>query len=237
MSKGKVYLIPNVLGENTYELSIPDYNSSAIKHITRFIVEDPKAARALLKKANLDAGLDNILFYSMSKKRASDDERQELLKALLDGEDLGMISDAGLPAVADPGDSLIAYFHTFGIEMIPLVGPSSIMLALMASGLNGQQFAFHGYLPKERPERVRELKRLEQVVLQKKITQIFIETPYRNHHLREDILSVLNGSIRLCIACNLLTPKQKILMKSIAEWKRMIALPDIDKQPAVFLIG
>jgi 16S rRNA (cytidine1402-2'-O)-methyltransferase len=237
MAKGKLFLIPNVLGENTYDLSIPLYNASAIKHIQRFVVEDPKAARSLLKKAGLDTNLDDLLFYFMSKKRSTDEDRQELLMALLAGEDIGMISDAGLPAVADPGESLVAYFHSFGIEMVPLVGPSSIMLSLMASGLNGQQFSFNGYLPKERPDRIKELKRLEQLVLQRKTTQIFIETPYRNHHLREDILSVLNNSVRLCIASNLLSGKQKILMKTIAEWKAMKTLPDIDKQPAVFLIG
>lgn len=233
MKKGTLYLIPTPLGEGVLEASIPAGLVVTIRNIRHFVVEDLRTTRRFLKKVDKNTDIDSLRFYELNE-HSRDEETAILLKPLLEGHDMGLMSEAGTPCVADPGASLVTLAHAAGIRVAPLVGPSSITLALMASGFNGQNFTFHGYLPVDRKARQQALRRLEQEAMQNDQTQIFIETPYRNMKMLESIIDTLRPSTLLCIAANLTGTEEFIRTLSVGEWKKEI--PGIHKQPAVFLI-
>jgi 16S rRNA (cytidine1402-2'-O)-methyltransferase len=234
----KLYLVPNTINEESHRLSgaggnlLPDYIAQAIKDVRVFFVEEPKSGRRLLKSLNAQFPFSDCRFFDLNE-HSNPKQIQEYADILKEG-DCAIISEAGCPCVADPGAELVFLAHQNKIEIIPLVGPSSILLALMASGLNGQSFAFNGYLPKGRPERTQKIKMLEDRSLKEKQTQIFMETPYRNQNVLEDILAVARENTHLCIACDITGPAQTIKTMSIKEWKRSPI--NIDKKPALFLI-
>jgi 16S rRNA (cytidine1402-2'-O)-methyltransferase len=232
--QGTIYLIPTTLGD-TAEIAdvIPVRINQIINTIDEYIVENEKSARHYLKKIGIAKPLQEIILHPLNKH--TDVKQISIyLKAIDEGKHIGIISEAGCPGIADPGAEVVKLAHKKNITVIPLVGPSSIFLALMASGFNGQNFAFNGYLPKERGERIKKIKELEKLAQQKNQTQLFIETPYRNSHLMEDLLANCNNQTLLCIACDITLPKEFIKTKSINDWKKQI--PDINKRPAIFLI-
>ncbi len=227
-----LYLIPSTLGETPPSAVLPEGTLSVLKHITTYVVEELRTARRFLSSAGLRGQIDRLEFHTLNE-HTSEDEVKALLP-LFGAGDVGLITEAGLPAVADPGSALVSLCHRNGIRVIPLVGPSSLMLALMASGLDGQSFAFRGYLPAKTDERRAAIKRVEKDSAAFRQTQIFIETPYRNDSLMEDFLSGLGGNTKLCIAADITLPTETILTKSVAEWRRDNLI--IGKRPCVFLI-
>jgi 16S rRNA (cytidine1402-2'-O)-methyltransferase len=231
--QGILYLIPTTLGDTAETADvIPVKINTIINQIDEYIVENEKSARHYLKKIGIKKPLQEIILHPLNQHTASQ-EISGYLKSIAEGKNIGIISEAGCPGVADPGAEVVAIAHTRNIKVVPLVGPSSILLSLMASGFNGQSFTFHGYLPKERGERIKKLKELEKAA-QKQQTQLFIETPYRNMHLLEDMLSTCDGATKLCIACDITLPTEFIKTKRMTEWKKQ--LPDINKKPTIFLI-
>jgi 16S rRNA (cytidine1402-2'-O)-methyltransferase len=234
--KGKLFLIPNLIAEGTLSRAIPVENAAMIRHIKHFASESPKGARQYLKFVQLDVPLDEIEWYSIHKKKGGD-EIPELIALLKNGTDVGVISDAGCPAIADPGENLIYSCHIQGIEIIPLVGPSSIILSLMASGFNGQDFHFVGYLPKDKVERMRELKKMEEVIFRKGTTYIFIETPYRNIQLLEELIKTLDNSTKICVAAGLTSASEFVKSQSVGSWKTCTVPNQIQDIPAIFLLG
>lgn len=235
--QGKLYLIPNLLGGNSLQ-TIPAYVQQLVQHITVFIVENTKEARRYLVKLGLNSNgksVNELIFLELDK-HTPEFVFTNYLQHALEGKDIGLISDAGCPAVADPGSLIVRHAHQKNIEVVPLVGPSSLLLALMASGLNGQQFAFSGYLPIEQTKRIQHIKKLEQLVFRENQTQIFIETPYRNQALFSDILKTCRPDLHLCIAANLTLPTQYAKTHAIATWKNLPP-PQLHKIPAVFLLG
>jgi 16S rRNA (cytidine1402-2'-O)-methyltransferase len=233
MKKGKLYLIPSLLSEDNPDV-IPPETLRIIYSLNNFIVEDEKTARHFLKAIRYPMPLQE-LNLSVLNEHTEVQKIPDLLIPAGAGNNMGLISEAGCPAVADPGSELVAAAHEKKIEVVPLTGPSSILLALMASGLNGQNFSFQGYLPKERLARIRALKEMERQIISKNQTQIFIETPYRNQHVLEDILENCSPGLRVCLAAALTSAKQSVHTDSISNWKRHI--PDIHKIPVVFLLG
>ena len=233
MPHGTLYLIPTPLGEGPLESVIPAAVRALAARLDTFIVEHPKTARAFLKQVGTQLPLQQVTLMELSE-HTKPGELDALIAPLLAGKDVGLISEAGCPAVADPGANLVRLSHRKGIRVVPLVGPSSLMLALMASGLNGQRFAFHGYLPVDKAKRKKKLQELEFASRSRDETQIFIETPYRNQALLQAIVEICNGETELCVASELTTPMERIATKTIADWKK--ALPEIDKQPTVFLL-
>jgi 16S rRNA (cytidine1402-2'-O)-methyltransferase len=229
----KLYLIPNLLGEDNWENVLPARARDACQQIKHFIVEDTRTARRFLKKLDKSIDIDTLTFYELNKF-TSQAEKEHMLDPLLAGADMGIITEAGCPGIADPGAEVVALAHKKNIRVVPLVGPSSILLALMASGLNGQNFAFNGYLPVKQAERTTRIRQLEKRAQTEKQTQIFIETPYRNNQLAADILQSCQANTQLCIACNLTLDDEFISTKPISAWKNH--LPDLDKKPAIFLI-
>lgn len=230
---GKLYLIPTPIGAETIVWAIPAAVQQVVATISYFIVEHPKTARQFLKQLNYEQPLQSITMLTLNEHTAQKDF-PALLEPLLAGHDVGLMSEAGCPGVADPGAALIRLAHQHGISVVPLVGPSSIILALMASGLNGQCFAFHGYLPVEYTVRAKKIMELEKISINLRQTQIFIETPYRNQKLLEQLVSVCRDTTDLCIASQLTSAHEKIATKSIRKWRA--ALPDINKIPAIFLL-
>ena len=231
--KGKLYLIPSPLGENDPAEVIPGPVLKSLESFRTFVVEEVRTARRYLSKAGLRGKIGDLEFHELNEH--TDQATIEGYIRLFDGgNDVALISEAGLPAVADPGAQLVALAHRHGIEVVPFVGPSSLMLALMASGLNGQSFAFCGYIPAKTDERRSKLKTLEKVSSQLRQTQILIETPYRNDSLFADILSVCGPSVRVCVACNITMPDAYIKTKKISEWKKEGL--SIGKRPCVFLL-
>ena len=232
---GKLFLLPSSLGESPISRVIPQYNQEIILHIRHFYVESEKSARQFLRKSGFKIDFSEVELILLNEHIiASKTDLSGHLKPLLEGYDAAILSDAGCPAVADPGAEIVKIAHQKHIQVIPLVGPSSILLALMASGMNGQGFTFLGYLPKEKNERIRKIKLAETDANQKKQTQIFIETPYRNQHVFNDILSVCKNDTLLCLALDISTNSEAIVTKRVDEWKRQI--PEIGKRQAVFLI-
>ena len=231
--KGKLYLIPSPLGENDTSEVRPLPVLKSLEGFRTFVVEEVRTARRYLSKAGLKGKIDGLQFFELNEHTDAATV-ESYLKLFNDGNDVALISEAGLPAVADPGAQLVALAHRHGIEVIPAVGPSSLMMSLMASGLNGQSFAFCGYIPAKTDERRSKLKLLEKVSSQLKQTQIIIETPYRNDSLFKDILSTCSPSTRLCIAANITMPDAYIKTKTIAQWKKEEIT--IGKRPCVFLI-
>ena len=233
MKTGQLFLLPAPLGNDAVSKQIPDYNKHIINEISYYIVEDIRTARRYLKQLKPDLTLDNLKFAELNE-HTRDHELIDILQPVLNGDDVGLISEAGLPCVADPGNNLVFMAHQLGIRVVPLVGPSSIMLALMASGFNGQNFVFHGYLPIDKRLRERKLKELEGIAWKNDQTQIFIETPYRNMQMLESITHVCRADSRLCIAANLLSSNEMIVNKTVKDWKS--SKLNFNKQPAIFLI-
>ena len=229
-----LYLIPVTLGNTPIEQVLPAYNKQVICNIRHFIVEEVRTARRFLKQVDRDINIDELTFYPMGK-HADAASFSKYLDALRNGKDMGVISEAGCPAVADPGADVVAIAQREGLKVVPLVGPSSILLAVMGSGFNGQSFAFHGYLPIAPTDRAKRLKQLENRSAAEHQTQLFIETPYRNHKIIADILSACNPRTRLCIASGLTTEKEYICSKTVKEWKQAPP-PDLNKIPTIFAI-
>lgn len=230
---GKLYLIPNVLSDSNWQNVLPTRVFTILSETQFFIVENIRTARRFLKKVNKEIDIDKLTFFELNKY-TDDADLPKFLEPAKEN-DVAVISEAGCPGVADPGAEIVKLAHQKNIPVVPVVGPSSILLALMASGLNGQHFAFHGYLPVHTNDRVRALNLLEKKVKNEQQTQIFIETPYRNNQLIKDIFKTCSSTTLLCIAANLTAENEFIHTKKIQEWKKQT--PDLHKQPAIFLIG
>jgi 16S rRNA (cytidine1402-2'-O)-methyltransferase len=233
---GKLYLVPVTLGDE----SLPSHIFSAsqleiICSIKEFVVENEKSARAFLKKAGTKIPMPELILHPIGK-HISPHEMSSYLNNAKKGETIGLLSEAGCPGVADPGAEIVRMAHLAEITVVPMIGPSSLLLALMGSGMNGQKFHFHGYLPIDKTDRARFLKQIERDTQQNGTTNFFIETPFRNNHLLEDVLKTLDNATRFCIACDLTLTTEFIQTKKIGDWKKNPA-PDLHKRPAVFLIG
>jgi len=233
MPYGTLYLIPVPLAEQAAAKSFTPYLIDTINGIKEYIVENEKTARKFLKEAGLKTPQSELVIHDYGKHNRQDDTI-EFFKGLQAGNDVGLMSEAGCPGVADPGAALVAKAHRMGIKVVPLVGPSSILLALMASGFSGQSFAFHGYLPIDKVQRSKKIKELEQISVQDDQTQLFIETPFRNNPMLEEILRTANSKTKLCIACDLTAATELVQTKTIAEWQKN--KPELHKRPAIFLI-
>ncbi len=234
LNKGKLYLIPTILGEDTRDLFLSNIALHHIKRINVFIVEKIKTARKHIKLSCQDKNINNIIFYEYGKHNKLSLEK-DFLPHILNKQDVGILSESGLPCIADPGSKIVEYAHNLNINVIPISGPSSIFLSLMASGMNGQNFSFNGYLPIERKERSYTIKKLEHLARKSNQTQIFIETPYRNNKLFETIINTCNNKTKLCIAANITKKDEYIKTMSIIEWKKEKI--DLHKKPCVFLIS
>jgi len=234
-TKGKLYLIPNTLGESALEDIIPQGNINKILQIKHFIVEDLRNARRFLSKAGWRGKIEELAFYELNEHTKTKDIIKHLEQAEK-GIDIGLLSDAGTPCVADPGADIVAMAHSKGIQVVPLVGPSSILLALMASGFNGQNFTFLGYLPRERGNRERSIKDLEKKIFRLHQTQIFIETPYRNNQMLESLAKSCSPSTRICVATDLSLETESIISQTAEEWRKMHTNIDIHKRNTIFLL-
>lgn len=230
---GILYLIPSPLGENEPREVIPASVLELLPGLQHFVVEELRTVRRYLSKAGLKGKIAELNLYELNEHTLEKDV-ENYVKILMEGNDVGLISEAGLPAVADPGAKLVELAHRYDIEVRPLVGPSSLMLALMASGLNGQCFAFTGYLPVKPEERKAKIRTIEKVSVQLKQSQIIIETPYRNDQLLADMLSVCSPNTRICVAADITLPTQTIKTKSVAQWKKEKIT--IGKRPCVFVM-
>ena len=228
-----LYLLPVTLGDTAIEKVLPSHNKEVILGIKHFIVEDVRSARRFLKKVERSINIDELTFYPLNK-HTSPEDISGYLKPLQAGESMGVISEAGCPAVADPGADVVAIAQRKNLKVVPLVGPSSIILSVMGSGFNGQSFAFHGYLPIDPNERIKRIKALEGRIYTENQTQLFIETPYRNNKMMEDIVKNCRPTTKLCIAANITCEDEYIKTKTIKEWQGK--LPDLSKIPCIFLI-
>jgi 16S rRNA (cytidine1402-2'-O)-methyltransferase len=233
MEYGKLYLIPSSLGSNSTEYFWPAGNLLRIRHIHHFIVENVRSARRFLRLAGYDQDFEKVHFFLLNK-HTTDIESGEFLNAAKHGYDIGLLSEAGVPCIADPGQTIVKQAHRIGIGVVPLTGASSILLGLMASGFNGQHFVFHGYLPIQKKDRVLKIKEIEKKAFHNDQTQIFMETPFRNNQLLADLLSICSAETMLCIACDLTLPTEYIRTFSIQEWKKK--MPDLNKRPGIFLL-
>lgn len=228
-----LYLLPVTLGDTPTATVLPAYNSEVIAGIRHFIVENVRSARRFLRKVDPLFDIDGSLFYELNK-HTSPEAVSAYLAPLSKGHPVGVISEAGCPAVADPGADVVAIAQRKGYKVVPLVGPSSIILSVMASGFNGQSFAFNGYLPVKPDERVKRLRQLEQRIYNEEQTQIFIETPYRNGKMVEDILATCRPQTKLCIAANLTCEGEYVRTRTVNEWKGRV--PELSKIPCIFLL-
>ena len=232
MQKPNIYLLPMLLAENSHQEVLTPFALETIKSLKVFFVENVKTNRRFISSLKAGIVIDDLEFIEINQ----DSKFEEIFNEVNNlSSHAGIISEAGCAGVADPGALVVEVAHQLGLKVKPLVGPNSILLALMASGFNGQSFAFHGYLPIKEDERVKKLRFLEKEALQKKQTQIFMETPYRNNQMLASILTSLNGNVRLCIACDITAENEFIQTRSIEAWKRK-GLPDLNKRPAIFLI-
>jgi 16S rRNA (cytidine1402-2'-O)-methyltransferase len=230
---GNLYLIPTTLGESETARVIPSDVAAIVKEIKYFIVENIRTARRYLRKLDPQLNIDELVFFELNQHTESH-LMEEFLKPVIEGFDVGIISEAGCPGVADPGAEVVKLAHLKHIRVIPLVGPSSILLSLMASGMNGQNFAFIGYIPVKPIERVKAIRDIEKRSAMEKQTQIFIETPYRNTALMNDLITTLSDQTRLCVASDITLATEYIKTQTIAQWKNSI--PDLNKRPTIFLI-
>ena len=228
-----LYLIPVTLGDVPPAMVLPAQVFDVIRELDEFIVENARSARRFLRKAGYERDFDEVTFHMLNKHTA-EGEAASFVKSVKDGKPVGLLSEAGVPCLADPGAEVVKYCHTASIRIIPLTGPSSVILALMASGFNGQNFAFHGYLPIETAALKSRIRELESAVIQNEQTQIFIETPYRNNRLLKYLVSVCKPGTKLCVAAELTTKNEKVISASVSEWKKMPV--DFHKKPAVFLL-
>lgn len=235
--KGVLYMIPCPISDSSaMEDVLPQGNKRVIDSLDYFIVENVRSARRFLSKAKIERRIDDLEFVELNEHTIAGQAIEAMIKPIMEGRSAGVISEAGVPGVADPGALVVEAAHRKGIRVVPLVGPSSILLALMASGLNGQSFAFNGYLPVKPPERAKALKTLERKAIVEHQSQIFIEAPYRNVKLAEQILAVCGAECHLTIACDITSPYEVIKTLRVAEWRRQ-GLPDIAKRPTIFIIG
>jgi 16S rRNA (cytidine1402-2'-O)-methyltransferase len=230
---GKLYLIPVGLGDSNPDKVFPPMNSRIIENINDFIVENEKSARKFIKSILPEKSQQELRLSALNKFTEAADI-PGFLDAAKEGRNVGLLSEAGCPGVADPGAEIVKLAHRFNIQVVPLVGPSSILLAMMASGMNGQSFTFHGYLPIDKKERKNELKQLERISAEKEQAQIFIETPYRNNKFLEDLTQSLHPSTRICVACDITLETEFIKTATASEWTKIKA--DLHKRPAIFII-
>lgn len=233
MQKGTLFLIPVPLAENATQKSFTPFVGDTINSISVYIVENEKTARKFLKEAGLKIPQSELIIHDYGKHKRNT-SLAPFFKELSAGKDVGLMSEAGCPGIADPGADVVAEAHRRGIKVVPLVGPSSILLALMASGFNGQSFTFHGYLPIDKSERARKIKELEQLAARNRQTQLFMETPFRNNHLYEDVLKNASPQTMLCIAVNITGEEEFIKTQSVALWKKERI--DLHKKPTIFLL-
>ena len=232
---GTLYLIPVGMGNNDPDRIIPVYNLSIINGLKHLVTENGKTARAFLKQAIPGIILQEINYHELNNFTKAD-ELADMLELLLQGNDVGLMSEAGCPGIADPGAELVLLAHENNIRVVPLVGPSSILLTIMASGLNGQNFTFNGYLPKDKHERIKKIKELEKLCFSKQQAQYFIETPYRNQQLINELLANLSPVTKLVIASSITTSDELICTKHVSDWKKT-NLKGLDKKPCLFGIG
>lgn len=233
MPQGKLFLIPNVLAENTADDVITPQVREVIKNTKIFLVENMRTTRRYISSLKLGVNLEEV-HMEILDKNTPPEAINRLIQPLLKGADVGIISEAGCPGIADPGALAVAHAHTRGIQVVPLSGPSSMFMALMGSGFSGQSFAFHGYIPIDKKERAQELRKLEAESLREKRAQIFMETPFRNNQLLQDVIQSLNPQTKLCIAKNITAKDELIQTKTIQEWKKSNI--DLHKIPTVFII-
>ena len=229
----KVYLIPTTLGDSKIEHVLPQYVIDVINSTNHYIVENIKTARRFLIKAGIKTKIDDLTFYELNK-HSNPEEYELYLNPIKEDKNIGIISEAGTPGVADPGADIVDIAHRKNIPVVPLVGPSSILLSVMASGLNGQSFAFVGYLPIKKNERIKRIKELEWRSQTENQTQLFIEAPYRNQNLLDDLLATCSANTKLCIACDITLDTEYIKTKNIKDWKK--GVPNLHKRPTIFLI-
>jgi len=234
MSYGTLYLIPVPLADDAAAASYTPYLVQTINAINEYIVENEKTARKFLKQAGLQRPQSGLILHDYGKHARNDVDFSMIFSGLLAGRDVGLMSEAGCPGVADPGADIVAEAHRKGIRVAPLVGPSAILLALMASGFNGQSFVFHGYLPIDKNERAKKIKAMEQLAQREKQTQLFIETPFRNNQLLAEILRIGSPHTRLCVACNLTAADEQIVSQPLQRWRK--GQYDFHKKPAIFLL-
>jgi 16S rRNA (cytidine1402-2'-O)-methyltransferase len=234
MKAGRLYLIPVPLGPSPLPDSLPEPVLARARGLKHFVAENAKTARAFIKALPCDSPLQQITIRELNEHTPAN-VLPELLSPALSGSDLGLISEAGCPAVADPGTALVSLAHRQGVQVVPMVGPCSLVLALMASGLSGQSFAFHGYLPSEAQERGKRLRELEKESRQQQRTQIFIETPYRNRQMLASLVNTCAPGTRICIATDLTLAEEQITTRPVADWRRQ-QLPEINRRPTVFLL-
>jgi len=236
MKTGNLYLIPNFIGDTDGSHQFPLFNSEIIQQLKYYFVENPKPARALIKQLNKDVNFDEIELFHFDKHAKDNSEvYHSLIDLLKKGNDVGVLSDAGCPGIADPGSELIKLAHEKNIEVIPLVGPSSIFLTLMTSGLNGQNFSFIGYLPKDSKERVEAIKKISSQA--KNTTILFIETPYKAEQTFKDLVQFLNGNNQLCLGVDLFSKTQQVITLSVNAWKAKSGGPNLKDRQVVFAVG
>jgi 16S rRNA (cytidine1402-2'-O)-methyltransferase len=231
--QASLFLIPVTLGDTPHSRVLPEYNREVILSIKHFIVENVRTARRFLKKVEPSIVIDELTFYELNK-HTSPEAVSGYLAPIAKGESVGVISEAGCPAIADPGADVVAIAQRKNYKVVPLVGPSSILMSVMGSGFNGQSFAFHGYLPIDAAERTNTIKKLEGRIYTEHQTQLFIETPYRNNKLAEDLIKICKPSTKLCIASNITCEDEYIKTLPVKEWNDK--LPDLSKKPTIFLI-
>ncbi len=232
--KGKVFLFPSPISETEVERCLPLWNLELLKECDCFVVEELRTARRFLRKAGYKRDFETVEFFVLNE-HTKDEEIEAFLQPLKEGRNIGVMSEAGLPCVADPGSKFVAIVQRYDFDIVPLIGPSSLMLALMGSGFNGQRFAFEGYLPAEKTAREKKIRDLENLSYRLDQTQIFIEAPYRNNHLFESILKTCKDQTLLCIASELYSPEQLIKTKTIFQWKKTKI--DLNKKNTVFLLS
>jgi len=230
---GRLFLIPASLGSENIQAILPANNSEVVNGLDMFIVENLRTARRFLRAAGYLRPFDEVQFYFLNK-HSSDDDLPEFIQMMLNGRNIGLLSEAGCPCIADPGHEVVLLAHQNGIPVVPLVGPSSILLALMASGFNGQQFAFHGYLPIDKTERARKLKQIELAAWKDSQTQIFMETPFRNNQMMAAMMEILRPDTLLCVACDLTLTSEFIKSQPVGNWKKN--MPDLHKRTSIFLL-
>lgn len=230
---GKLYLIPTTLGEINPEEVLPVTVKRTLEFIDYYIVENEKTARRFIKSVLPEKKQPDLKLFALNK-HTEVTEHYEFIKPLLEGKNMGLMSEAGCPGVADPGAAIVKLAHEKGIQVVPLVGPSSILLAMMASGMNGQSFAFNGYLPIDKSEKKNALKNFEKLSFDKNQSQLFIETPYRNNKLMEDLLQILQPSTHLCVACDITLPTEYIKTFTVNQWKKNKV--DLHNRPCIFIL-
>ncbi len=233
-TKGILYLIPSLLGDSAIDRAIPVYNKEIIQSLDEFIVEDARSARRFLIKAGITKPIDSLTFHLLNE-HTSLDNIGHYIDSLLKGKNVGLLSDAGCPGIADPGAEVVKLAHKHKVKVVPLVGPSSILLALISSGLNGQKFAFHGYLPKQPADRKTKIKQLENEAYKENQTQMFIETPYRNDALLQDLIATCRPETLLCVASDISLQTEYIRTMTIKDWRN--EKKSFNDCPAVFVIG